>query len=193
MSKLTLFGRVVIVSTFFLSLNAYARGVPGLLGLDIEPVVGYERAQMLIPTKHTKDRLIYGARASAGFLFLAGEAEYLRGTSTEAFPDLALSTKDISDIAKLGLRAQLHLIGFISLVARAGAQAKKNHHEQTTAGVMITNDDPVVIHPYGGAGLEIRLGSNFAFSAEVVAVFLDSNNLSYNEYQATAGFTVHLP
>ena len=192
MSKITIL-RLIVVSTFFVSLNAYAVGTPGLLGVDLEPVVGYERAQTLIPTPHSKDRLVYGARASAGFLFLAAEGEYLRGTSTEAFPDMGLSTKDTSDIAKVGLRGRIKFVTLLSLVLRAGGQAKKNRHESTVGGVTTVTDDPVVVHPYAGAGLTFRLGNNFAFTAEIVAVILDKNNLSRNEYQTTAGFTVHLP
>ncbi len=40
---------------------------------DIEPVIGYERVQKLVPTPHTSDRLVYGARAWLGFPLVAVE------------------------------------------------------------------------------------------------------------------------
>jgi hypothetical protein len=163
------------------------------LGVDIEPVVGYERTQKLIPTPHTKDRLVYGARLTAGFLLLSAEAEYLRGTDSEVFTNPDFSTKDTSDIGKAGVRSTLRLGGLISFVLRAGLQAKRDSHELTLGGVTTTTTDPIVAKPYAGAGLRASLASKIAFEANIVAIIIDQHNLSKNEYQATAGFTVHLP
>src|SRR4051812_14131954 len=88
---------------------------------SIEPIVGYERIQKFVPTPHTHDRLVYGARFTAGLLLLSVEGEYLRGMDTETFP--SMSTKDTTDKARLGLRSTFHFLGPISLFARAGGQA----------------------------------------------------------------------
>ena len=39
----------------------------------IEPVVGYERVQKVLPTPHTKDRLMYGLRVLMGVPLLSLE------------------------------------------------------------------------------------------------------------------------
>jgi hypothetical protein len=46
-------------------------------------LLGYERVQKLLPTPHMKQRLVYGARFTAGVSIIAAEAEALRGTDTD--------------------------------------------------------------------------------------------------------------
>jgi len=174
--------------------NAEARSkLPFSVG--IEPIVGYERVQKLVPTVHSRDRLIYGARLTAGILLISAEAEYLRGTDTESFPDQDLTVKDTADKAKLGLRSTISFGGILSLVLRAGAQASQNKHEETTGGVTTSTTEAIKYRPYGGGGLRLGLGRNISLTGDIVAVFPSHfpNNMQNNEYQTTLGFTVRFP
>src|SRR5687767_3267052 len=92
----------VAVSAPLLAVS-YAEAAP--FGLGIEPIIGYERVQKVLPTQHTKDRLIYGARLTLGIPLLSAEAEFTRGTDTENFPSDDLTIKDTDDKLKLGLRS----------------------------------------------------------------------------------------
>lgn len=48
----------------------------GITSVGVEPIVGYERVQMLVPTPHIKDRLVYGLRSIYEFTVLSAEAKY---------------------------------------------------------------------------------------------------------------------
>lgn len=161
--------------------------------MGIEPIVGYERVQLWVPNPHTKDRLVYGARATYGFSVLSAEAEYIHGNSSESFPAQNLSTKDTTDKLKLGLRSGIDILSLINLYARAGCQASQNHHEETSTGVTIVTKQAVNYHPYGGAGLRLRIGRNLRATADLTTVFRDFPNMTNNDYQLTAGLVVQVP
>jgi hypothetical protein len=160
---------------------------------EVEPIVGYERVQKVIPTPHTRDRLVYGARLTAGILWVAAEFEYLNSTDNELFPALALSTKDVTDRAKAGVRVSMNLARFLAFSLRGGAQATKNRHTETLAGVSTTTIEPITYRPYMGAGLTATLARNLAFRADATAVFPDFPSFRGAEYQATAGFAIRFP
>jgi hypothetical protein len=164
-----------------------------LLSLQVEPIVGYERVQKLVPTAHTKSRLIYGARLIAGLPLLSAEAELTRGTDDESFPDQGLTTKDTADKLKLGLRSGFGMGMLLRFTARGGVQATRNRHEETTGGVTTSALEPTRYKPYAGAGLRARLAPKITASAEAVVVFNDINDLKQNEYQTTAGFAIRFP
>ena len=161
--------------------------------LNIEPIVGYEQVQLLVPTRHTKDRFVYGGRASYGVLLFSGELEYLHGTVNEIFPTLGLSTRDTSEKAKLGIRSTVRLLGLIYGYARLGCQATRNKHEESRSGTNVVTNEPVKYHPYAGVGLRFKLSRNFNFTAGITAVFTDFPDMNRNEYQTTAGFAVQFP
>jgi hypothetical protein len=163
-------------------------------GIGIEPIVGYERIQKLIPTPHFTQRLVYGARATAGLPLISAEAEYLRGTDTEFYSSTNQSITDTADKAKLGLRSSVGLGSLLRATARAGVQATQNKHEEITAGVVTTSyTESIKYAPYAGAGLRLSLSSRIYLTAELVAVFTDTSHLENTEYQATAGFVVRFP
>lgn len=171
----------------------FQKSALGITSVGLEPIIGYERVQLIAPTPHTKDRLVYGARATYGFSFLSAEAEYLHGYSSESFILDNLTTKDTSEKLKLGLRSSLNLVGLLTLYGRLGAQASKNRHEEVVAGISTTTDDPIKYHPYAGAGLRLRLGKNLKATGDLTTVFHDFPNMNQNEYQITAGFVVQVP
>ncbi len=163
------------------------------IGVGVEPVIGYQRSQKLVPTPHTKDGLTYGARLTAGVPLISLEAEYLRGNDSEWFPDLDLTVKDESDKAKLGLRSTFPLVGFLSAFVRGGGQASRYKHTEVTGGVSAESTTPIKYYPYLGAGLRARLGRSVSLIGDVTTVFHNFPSMNDNEYQATAGFVVQFP
>jgi hypothetical protein len=160
--------------------------------LNVEPLVGYERVQKLIPTAHSKDRLMYGGRVSIGIPLLSVETEYTRGVDNETFIEQGLSIKDTDDKVKLGARSMLRMSRFFSLIGRGGVQGKWNTHEETVAGVTTKTSNPAVYKPYAGAGLAINIGSMLVVSGGLTAVFNNFPDMNQNEYQTHLGFTVRL-
>lgn len=157
--------------------------------MSIEPIIGYERVQKLVPTAHTTSRLLYGARLTAGIPLVAAEAQYTRGNDTEEFPDQSLTIKDMDEKLKLGLRSSIRMTSLFSLQARGGGQAKRNTHEVN--GLATVN--PITYQPYAGLGLQSRLGRNFVLEGGVTTVFNDFPHMSQNEYETTLGFSILFP
>lgn len=164
-----------------------------MLKYEVEPIIGYERVQKLVPTPHTRDRLVYGVRVIAGLMMISGEAEYTRGMDTESFPLTATTRRDTDDKARIGLRSNLAMGRLFNFIIRAGAQAKQTKTENTVGAVTTTSISPIKYNPYAGAGLKMRLASNVSFTADVTAVFNDFPDMSQNEYMTTAGFAVSFP
>lgn len=162
-----------------------------LLALNLEPIVGYEQVQQVLPTPHRLSRLVYGARATAGILLLSAEAEYTRGVSDESFPDF--TQKVTGDRLKVGLRSGFGLGSLFSIFARGGVQASQEKVEQNANGEITTTYQPLVYRPYAGLGARAGLSNKLSVTANVVAVISDVNDMSQNEYQVTAGFAIRLP
>lgn len=162
-----------------------------LLSLGIEPIVGYEKVQQILPTRHSTTRLMYGARLTAGFLFLSAEAEYTTGKTQESFPNLDQS--HTVEHLKAGLRSGFGIGTLLQIFARGGVQATRGKTEQTVGGVTTTMTESTRYNPYAGASARLRLSRNFSASADVVAVIPDFQKMDQNEYQVTAGFILRLP
>ena len=169
-------------------------GVPSwaLIG-DFEPIIGYERVQKLVPSPHTKDRLLYGARYSLGLGFLGAEAEYTRSSDTENFPSSNLETQDTSDRLKIGARIRFLSLGILSASARLGGEASRNGHQETVSGNTTTTTEPIRYRPYAGAILNGRLGRSLGLHAGLTVIFRDFPDMAQNDYQATAGFSLKFP
>jgi len=170
----------------------FAFPAAALVDVTLEPIAGYERVQKLVPNPHSRDRLVYGARLTAGVILFTGEAEYLRGSDTESFPTDDLTVLDAYEKARLGVRSGLKLGRLAAIFIRGGAQASRGREERTQAGVTITVDSPLRYDPYAGAGLRIGLSRRISLSAEVTAVLKNFPRMDDNEYLVTAGFAVHL-
>lgn len=179
----------------FFSNVGYAKTTGPLgFGVGIEPIIGYERVQKILPTAHTTDRLTYGARLTVGIPLIAAEAEYLRGTDTETFPVSNLVITDTDDRLKAGIRSSLGLGALLRFTLRGGVQATQNQHQETVNGVVTTQvTRPIVYYPYAGAGLRVRLSNKLNLSGDIIAVIPNTSDLSKNEYQTTLGLTVRFP
>lgn len=163
----------------------------GAFEIQIEPIVGYEQVQQVIPTPHTNTRLFYGARAIAGLPLIALEAQFTRGMSQETFG--TSSQTNTGDRAKVGLRSSFRLSSMIWLFLRAGGEAALEKVVQVDNGVTTTTEFPIRYSPYAGTGARFWLTNKISATADVVAVFADVNDLRKTEFQATAGFALRLP
>lgn len=183
---------IVIAGVILISLfQPHARASKA--SVNIEPIIGYERVQKLIPEAHTVERMYYGARATAGVSLLSAEAELTRATDTETFSNQNLTVKDLDDRLKLGLRSSYMLNSLISLQARGGVQAERKTQEQTNSGVSTTSVGKILYHPYAGASLSSRLMSNLSLTGGVTVVFHEFPNMNKNDYQVSLGFSVRYP
>lgn len=171
----------------FFSQNSFA----DLLSVQVEPIIGFEHVQQLLPSPHSVNRLVYGARVTAGVPLVAAEAEYTHGTLLEEFPNM--SQTSISDRLKVGLRSGIGLGTLIRFSIRGGVQASQTQTSQTVAGVTTITYDALRYDPYAGAALNLRLSNKINGSVGVVAVIRDIQNLEQTEYQVTAGFSVRFP
>lgn len=177
----------------YLLLSCFSSASFALISMNVEPIVGYERVQKLVPDRHYKDRVHYGLRVSLGVPLLSVEAAYLRSNDTEEFTDLGLTIKDTTDKAQLGLRSSFKFHGIVRLTARAGGQAKLNVHEEIRNGVATKDIETLKVDPYAGAGFIFQLGKLFQFRSDLTVVFTKFPDMNYNEYQLTAGFAVKFP
>jgi hypothetical protein len=182
---------LLLAATLLLSAPSLAQAQ--LFELGIEPIIGYEMVQKVLPTRHRVSRLTYGGRITAGILLLSAELEYTRSNDEESFTSPTRTIADTDDKLKLGLRSGFGLGHLITLTARGGVQAQQNKHEDTLAGVKTTSYTPVTYNPYAGAELRLRLTHKITASAGVVVVVHDFNDMVQNEYQTTAGFSIYLP
>ena len=162
-----------------------------ILSVQVEPIIGFEHTQQLLPTPHLVNRMFYGARVTAGVLMVSGEAEYTHGILQEDFP--GISQNSVSDRLKIGVRSGVGLGSLIKLTVRGGVQASKTQTTQTVLGIATTTDHPLRYDPYAGATLNVRLSNKISGSIGVVAVVRDINHLDQNEYQTTAGFAIRFP
>lgn len=183
------FATALLVTIFSTTPSAQAQ----MFELGIEPIIGYEMAQKLLPTRHRVSRLTYGGRITAGILLISAELEYTRANDEESYSAPARTIADTDDKLKLGLRSGFGLGRLIRLTARGGVQAQQNKHDETIAGVTRTSYTPVTYNPYAGAELRLRLTNKITASAGVVVVVHDFNDMVQNEYQTTAGFSISLP
>ena len=183
----------IVVILGFLGAVILSPQTSAAAGLTIQPIIGYERTQKLLPMAHTTDRLIYGVRATYGTSLLAAEAEYTRGTDSESFSALNTSTTDTADKLKVGATSTFRLTTMLSLQGRAGMQGKITSHQETVGGVVgsaITSSP--VYNPYAGATLTSYLGNTFSLSGGVTVVFGNFPDMSKNDYETTLGFNIHV-
>jgi hypothetical protein len=180
---------VILIGIIYLSTVRSASAA--VLSLDVEPIIGYQKAQQVLPTQKSTTRTMYGVRVIAGILLISAESEYTRGTKEENVPDFA-QTHTLENL-KAGLRSGFRLGSLLTFSARGGVQASRGQLDQTSGGVTTTTFETIRYNPYAGASARARLTKHFSASADVVAVIPDIKDLNQNEYQITAGFAVRFP
>ncbi len=172
---------------------AAPRQAHAMLRTTLEPIVGYERVEKLFPDAHSTNRMFYGGRLTLGSHVFALEAEYTRSQDEETTSATDTSTTSVADKAKVGLRGGIALGRLIRFNLRTGAQAQKGTETMTVGSTTSTENFPISYDPYGGAGFKLMLTPKTSLTAEAVAVFKDFPNMSGNEYQTSAGFSISLP
>lgn len=185
----------LISFTLLLSTQAYARQYSSFTtasGIVVEPVIGYERVQSILPTPHTSNRLFYGVRASWGPQLLSVEAEVTQSKDDQTYDAGATKVAETSTNYKLGLRSGYNIGSNLRWYLRAGASARDSKYETTSAGVTTTNDPGVYVSPYAGTGLSINMLGIFSLNAGVTAVFTDHKDVSEPEYQSSLGFSIRI-
>jgi hypothetical protein len=175
------------------SIQEVRAAISSMPAVNLEPIIGYERVQKLVPTAHSTDRLLYGVRATAGIPLVSMEAEYTQSSDTENFYDSSLTIKDSDEKLKIGVRSTLQAASFLSVTARAGGQATRNTHTETSGSTTTSTVKPITYRPYAGVLLNGHLGSKFSLSGGITVVFTNFPEMSQNEYQTTLGFGISLP
>ncbi len=179
------------MTVVFLAGSASARAAPrGSLRTSIEPIIGYELVQKLEPTRRVNQRMMYGARATAGWSVFAGEAEYTRASDTEVLGVPSTTIRDTEDRLKLGVRGSVRVFGLLAGHLRTGVQARRNERESTVGGVTTNTRGEIEYDPYAGVGLTVGMGRHFALNAGVTVVFNDFPDLGRNDYQTQLGFSI---
>lgn len=180
-----------LVCILLSGLTFFAKPAHAILSIGVEPVVGYEWVQKLLPEKHSAQQLTYGARVTVGVLMISAEMEGLLAQYTEDY-STGQKVEDKTYTVRAGARSRIRLSSLLNLVVRAGAQGKRIFTTVTTGSVAAKTSTDWMLAPYGGAGLQVWLGTAFALTGEMVVAFNDFPSMAENEYQTTLGFTVKL-
>jgi hypothetical protein len=157
-------------------------------GIEIHPIIGYEKVQRSYPVDHSSSRLIYGARLIVGPSLLSVEAEATTGQDKKDFPNQNLTLKETVYNGMLGLRSSVNL-AFINVYARAGGHIRKTEREVTENNVTTKTEPASYVSPYAGAGLYVGPGP-IKVHAGVTAIFTGRPKSDDVEYQYTAGLRI---
>jgi len=186
--------KLLLIAVSSIAFSGTAQAAAGMISYSVEPIIGYERVQKLIPTAHTRERLVYGARVVAGLPLVSAEGEFTRAMDTEVFSSPTQTIADTEDRARVGLRSTFKLNGFLNIFVRAGAQAGQARHDITDAGgTTTTTTDPIKYRPYAGAGLRVNMGSKISLNADLTTVFHSFPSMNNNDYLTTASLAVYFP
>ena len=180
---------LILLSTqvFARSMGRYSKG-----SLSVEPVLGYEKVQSILPTPHTSNRLFYGIRANWGPELLSLEAEATQSKDDSTHENGTVEVSQTSKNYTLGLRSSYGLGRNFKWYLRAGGSARDSKYTKTEAGVTTTQEPATYISPYAGSGLTLNMFGFFSLNAGITAVFTDHKNVSEPEYQSSLGFSVKI-
>jgi hypothetical protein len=153
----------------------------------VEPIVSYELQRKSEPSPHTRMVLLYGARATAGYLVFSGELEYTQGESNETFTEPAINILERTHKVRAGVRSEHSFSKGVSSALRGGAEISQRRRTVTQAGSSQTSTVPTRVDPYLGGGIALTLVPKFAITFEGVVTFRDLKDLSQNEYSTSLG------
>jgi hypothetical protein len=156
--------------------------------LQIEPVVGYEKAFKAIPSPHTNLRFLYGIRAIAGYSILSAELEATRASDSEAYPAESKTIEESSEKVKLGVRSSIDR-SFGSAFLRVGGQAQRLTRTQTLSSISSRVQDPLSMDPYAGIGAELG-GGMFRLTGAATVVFRNTSDWRQNDIETTFGLKI---
>ncbi len=137
----------------------------------LEPLYGLETSYVAYPSpgKYVT-RGTYGARLLYGVNLLSVESELTQTKSNEFYQSKDQRVDDTSNRLSLGIRSTIPLHKFVGIYVRTGARASQGETEITTAGIKETKDSPLLVNPYGGAGLQVAVSNIFAINVGVTLI-----------------------
>lgn len=137
----------------------------------LEPLYGLETSYVAYPSpgKYVT-RGTYGARLLYGYNKLSIESELTQTRSNEYYQSQDQKVEDTSNRLSLGIRSTIPLHKFVGVYVRTGARASQGEAEITTAGVKETKDSPLLVNPYGGAGLQVAISNIMAVNIGVTMI-----------------------
>lgn len=139
--------------------------------LKIEPVYSIETTRREYPAPPKQITKTYlGASALYGVPLLSGELELAQSTYTDTFPSTDSEVTSVTRRAMLGIRSYPIASQYVGFFVRAGARAKQETLKIKESGESRTDELPVYIDPYAGAGLTLAVSNIFALNAGATLV-----------------------
>ena len=166
-----------LMTAGFLGLLCSSASHAGETYLQLEPLLGWEQTQADFAGPRTVYRLIYGARAVAGYKRVALEGAYFRGSLEDRVPSQDYAASESTEALQGGLRYTHPVFSFFTLQARGGWEVRKSSRLETVSGVTLAAITPWKGRPYLGVGATLRPISFFAATAQISAVFEDPEHL----------------
>lgn len=159
--------------------------------LKIEPIYGVERTQRYFPepTRY-KTQTFFGVRALYGVPTFSAELELNQSQDSEEFPSDNLEVTYKTQSALFGFRTYPIASKYIGAYLRFGARARKYIETRTENGEETTEERPITLDPYGGAGFTLVFGNNFALNAGATLVYnRDADEAEKYDTRYTLSFT----
>lgn len=139
--------------------------------LKIEPVYSVETTRREFPEPPSQiTRTYLGASALYGTDLLSGELEVAQSTYTDTYPSKDSEATSTVRRAMLGVRSYPFTSGIFGFFLRAGVRAKQETLDIKEEGESRTEELPVYVDPYAGAGLTAAFADNFALNASATLV-----------------------
>lgn len=156
---------LLTLSIFLFTLSAQAND------LKIEPVYSFEttRREYPAPAKQITKTYI-GLSAVYGTKLLAGEFEVAQSTYTDDLPSDNDKVTSLTKRAMIGIRSYPLTSQYFGFFLRAGVRAKQETLDIKEDGESRTEELPVYIDPYAGAGATLAFANNFALNASATMV-----------------------
>lgn len=169
--------------TLFTSSLVYAQD--SQYKFSLEPLYGLETSYVRYPSpgKYVT-RGTYGMRALYGLTILSGELEVTQARSNETYGDVKVD--DTTNTLGFGARSTYAVGSFLGFYLRAGLRASKGESILNEAGVKTTKENPLVLNPYGGAGLQVAFSNIMALN---LGATLIKNGENKYDTQFTLGLT----
>lgn len=173
---------IILAAAIFLLPNAWSQHANRF---TFEPLVGTETVLVNYPTPNYHTRATYGARVLYGVTLFSGEVEYTQAQSDKSYSGGdEVETK--SQRLSLGFRSTFPMGKYFGFHFRAGGRASQGETKVVKSGVSDTKQDPKVIDPYGGAGIQLAFANNLALN---LGITLIRNSEDEYDKQYTVGLS----
>ena len=117
-----------LITAGFLGLLCSSASHAGETYLQLEPLLGWEQTQADFAGPRTVYRLIYGARAVAGYKRVALEGAYFRGSLEDRVPSQDYAASESTEALQGGLRYTHPVFSFFAATAQISAVFEDPEH-----------------------------------------------------------------